>query len=226
LIDRDLEIEILLKKKVLIEKLLFWSRTNDPKFPWRNTNNPYHILIVEMLLRKTKASQVNKVYLSFISEFPTLEAIIKADREKIMNKIQTLGLGNIRSKWIKEISYTYYNMHGNTYSVENFELLLSKKSPYLLNSLKCFAFDCKVAIFDVNVKRIIERVFGIRLGNNAHKNKLSWQIASLLIPCKNYKQYNWALLDLGRSICTSKNPKCNICPLNDICRYSLQRGRG
>ncbi len=93
-------------------------------------------------------------------------------------------------------------------------------SNYTVNAVRCFALNQKVPIFDVNVKRIFERVFSIDFGKDAHKKKNSWEIVSYAVPDSSVKEYNWALLDLGKSVCTISEPKCKVCPLNSICDYA------
>jgi A/G-specific adenine glycosylase len=224
-IDRELQYKISSKKELLVQRLLDWSRKQSHNFSWRNTDSPYHVLLAEIFLRKTKADQVRKMYDSFLFTFPTLESIYNASESEIQKQIYSLGLENVRSRWIKKICGDLYNKYGNDLSEKNLESILGKEKRYLLNALKCFVFGHKVALFDVNIKRIIERIFGINLGIDAHRKEASWNIAFLLVPDKDWKQYNWAMLDLGRTICTATKPKCNICPLKQICKYSMDHSQ-
>lgn len=208
------------RKKDLGHRLLAWSRSNSPSYPWRQTSDPYRVLVAEMLLRKTKADQVKKVYERFIKRFPSLRAVYDADTERIRSIICTLGL-DFRSAWIKEISRGFYEKCGNTIPSDemSLEYALGKKRKYLLNALKCFAFGENIAMFDVNVRRILGRVFSIEFGSQAHKDQSSWKLASLLVPEGLSKEYNWAIIDLGRMICTPRRPKCNMCPIRGLCDY-------
>ena len=130
-----------------------------------------------------------------------------------------------RSARIKHVAELIVKKYAGKIPSEESALLnlIGKGSLYTVNAIRCFGLNEKVAIFDVNVKRILERVFSIDFGKDAHKKKSSWNIASILVPEKNVKQYNWALLDLGKSICTGTNPKCSICPLKTICDYASMR---
>lgn len=210
-------------RKLFMSRVLQWGTNNARSFPWRETGNPYNILVAEMLLRKTSADQVNHVYKQFLKSFPTLESLACADSNVIHSHIIRLGLDG-RSKWMKDVAYDIYRKFGNRIpsNEHQLELAIGFSRPYLLNAIRCFAFGKNVPVFDINVRRILERVFSIDFGADAHKAKRSWEIASLLVPDDSPKQYNWAMLDLGRSVCTAKRPKCRICPLNDICEFALQ----
>ena len=224
-IDRELKSELSSKKELFVQSILDWSQKQSQDFSWRKTDNPYHVLLAEIFLRKTKADQVQKMYDSFLLAFPDLESIYNTSEAEIQKQIYSLGLGNIRSLWIKKICNDLYSKYGNNLSERNLESILGKEKKYLLNALKCFVFGHKVALFDVNIKRILERVFGINLGVNAHRKEISWNIAFILIPDKDWKQYNWGMLDLGRMICTASKPKCNICPLRQLCKYSMEHSQ-
>ena len=224
-IDRELKKELSSKKYIFVKSILEWSQKQLHDFSWRKTDNPYHVLLAEIFLRKTKADQVQRMYDSFICSFPDLESIYNSSQVEIQKQILSLGLGNIRSRWIKKICNDLYSKYGNNLTESNLELILGNEKKYLLNALRCFVFGHKVALFDVNIKRILERVFGINLGINAHRKEISWKIASLLLPDKEWKQYNWGMLDLGRTICTASKPKCNICPLRQICKYSMEHSQ-
>lgn len=224
--------KILLKKKIIREKiikrkrsflhyLLNWSKENSPSYPWRKTSDPYKVMISEMLLRRTRASSVESVYTDFLKKFPTVEALAKSSRNKIEEVIKSLGI-NSRSHKIKSTAKKLVENYPDIFPTEEKELIevFGSRSNYTINAIRCFAQNQKAPIFDVNVKRIFERVFSIDFGNEAHKKKSSWEIVSYAIPERRVKQYNWALLDLGKSICTVSKPKCKLCPISSLCDYA------
>ncbi|MDE1764950.1 MAG: hypothetical protein KGI27_01615 [Thaumarchaeota archaeon] len=175
-----------------------------------------------MLLRRTRASSVIAIYEKFIEKFPDISHLAKSPIKDIESLVKSLGMKS-RSSRIKFVAESIMKKYAGKIPSEESELLeiIGKGSFYTVNAIRCFGLNKKVAIFDVNVKRILERVFSIDFGKDAHKKKSSWNLASLLLPQENVKQYNWALLDLGKSICTGTNPKCSICPLKTICDYAL-----
>ena len=209
------------KKTILATNLLNWSRNNSPDYPWRNISDPYPIMVSEMLLRRTRASSVIEVYKKFIKKFPTVLSLAKSDIKEIENLIVSLGMKS-RSSKMKSAAQMIVKRYAGKLPLEESELLkiIGKESHYAVNAIRCFGLNQRVPIFDVNVKRIFERVFSIKFGKAAHKKKSSWEIVSSVVPEKNIKQYNWALLDLGKAVCTPVAPKCDMCPLNSICDYA------
>ena len=225
-ITGDLENTIRKRRNFFIRRLLKWSASNFPDYPWRKTTDPYLILVAEMLLRKTRAPQVKDIYDKFVKEFPSLKTLYDADTNMIEDVVRGLGL-KYRAAWIKDIVRNLYDRYGNSIPSDEYSLQkgIGKNRKYILNCVRCFAFNTNTAVFDVNVKRILQRVFSIDFGKEAHKDPAAWEIASLLVPEGLSREYNWAMLDLGRLICTARNPKCNICPLRKLCDFADARAR-
>jgi A/G-specific adenine glycosylase len=88
---------------------------------------------------------------------------------------------------------------------------------YVSNAYACFGLNHRTLFHDVNIKRIIERVFEIST-NEKKKEVLNEQL-DMLLPYNEPKHFYWALLDFGSTICAKKNPKCQICPISDYCHY-------
>lgn len=207
-------------KKVFSARLLKWAHSNSPDYPWRNTSNPYRVMISEMLLRRTRAGNVSDVYKTFIRKYPTVVALAQSSAANVQKVIASLGMRN-RSRRMVEVARTIAREYRGRFPETENELLeiIGPESHYTVNAIRCFAFNQRVPIFDVNVMRIFGRVFSLEFGKESHKKKSSWDIASLALPERKVKQYNWALLDLGKSICTARNPRCEVCPLQTICDY-------
>jgi A/G-specific adenine glycosylase len=173
-----------------------------------------------MMLRKTRAEAVLNIYSNFLDTFPTFEVLADAPVARIRSKMQSLGMVS-RAEKMKETARRAVTVgpSGITPDPEKLFEIFGNGSRYTVNAIRCFAFDKEVAIFDVNVARILKRVFSINFGKDAHKNEASWGLATALLPTSHVKEYNWALLDLGRTVC-KKKPRCEICPLNAICDYA------
>jgi len=209
------------RKKDFSKLLLNWSQKNSPSYPWRRTSDPYKVMISEMLLRRTRASTVKNIYSEFLKKFPTVLSLAKSSSKEIENVIESLGMKS-RSHKMKSVAEKLVEKYRDGFPNQEIEMLevFGSGSNYTVNAIRCFAQNQKVPVFDVNVKRIFERVFSIDFGKEAHKKKSSWEIVSYAVPDITVKEYNWALLDLGKSICTISEPKCEMCPLNSICDYA------
>jgi len=201
--------------------LLNWFVKNKRDFPWRNEKDPYKILIAEKMLQKTKANNVVKVYVDFLHRYPTPTHLAKANIKSIKKCIKPLGLQNQRSRELKKIATTLVKKYKG--KIPNDEKSLSSIigiGKYTRNAILCFAFDENRPIVDVNVLRILQRVFGIRSAGDIRNDEHMWKFAANLLPLGKSKEFNWALLDFASQVCTSKRPKCSTCPMNFICKYS------
>jgi A/G-specific adenine glycosylase len=176
--------------------------------------------VSELLLRKTRADIVARVFLYFLDQYPTINNLSNADPEVLRKCIYRLGRMKRDKEIIKIAKTIVEKYYGEIPSLEKdlFDII-GKQSKYTVNAIRCFAYDERVPIFDVNVNRIYSRIFSIDFGKQPHKNEKAWKFAELLLPHKKVKEFNWALLDLGRLICKDK-PKCNMCPLSSLCDYS------
>lgn len=208
------------KRRVITKNVLKWGEKNSPDYPWRKDTSPYGILVSELLLRKTRADKVSEIFPLFIQQFPTVKELAASRPEKIREVIYSLGRLN-RDAQMREIARTVMEKYAGELPRSEDDLLaiVGKQSRYTVNAIRCFAYGERVPVFDVNVNRILSRVFSTDFGMQPHKNQSAWELASMLVPGRRAKEYNWALLDLGRIVCTS-DPKCTICPLVSVCEYA------
>lgn len=213
--------KIIQRKDYFRKNILKWSEKNSPEYPWRNNPDPYQIMVSEMLLRRTRASSVIRIYEIFLKKFPDVKTLAKSSESDIERIIGSLGM-KFRARNIKSVASNLVQNYSGKIPDSEVEILkiIGKESYYATNAILCFGMNQKVPIFDVNVKRIFERMFSIDFGKAPHKKKQSWRIVADALPDKNIKQYNWALLDFGKAVCTPSNPKCPKCPLKSICDYA------
>jgi A/G-specific adenine glycosylase len=200
--------------------LLEWYFKEDKRtFPWRQKKNPYEILIAEIMLQRTRAEQVAPVFLSFIKKFPSPELLTKANVSELEVFFSRLGL-LWRAKKVKFLAEKLCSdFNGSVPTSRNALLSLPGIGEYVSDAVLCFAFEEDRAIVDSNVCRILGRVFSIKSTGEARRNPVYREIAEKLTPRGKCREFNWALIDHANEICTPKNPKCPICPLNGICDY-------
>ncbi|GAH00814.1 unnamed protein product, partial [marine sediment metagenome] len=95
---------------------------------------------------------------------------------------------------------------------------------YSANAILCFGFNQRRPLLDSNFIRVYNRVFNITSKTKTAKNdKFLWEFSELLLPNKNFINFNYAILDLGGNICITFKPKCHICPLSKICFFFSNR---
>jgi A/G-specific adenine glycosylase len=200
-------------------QLLRWHTRNRRDFPWRRTDNPYQILIAEILLQRTKAEQVRSVFEKFIQKFKTAYALAEADVREIEDCIEPLGLRK-RGGMLKQLAKELVERHEGEVPRDATALLkLKGVGHYAANAVLCFAYGEDKPIVDWNVARVIKRVWGYPMKPAPHTDKDLFAFASQLIPKGKGREFNLALLDFSAKICKPRNPDCKICFLNEMCNF-------
>lgn len=205
------------------KSILEWHNTNKKEFEWRDTKDPYKILISEVLLHKTDSRKVEEIYPRFIEKFPTIHRLHRAETEEIDDFIKDIGLF-YRSQRLKRIAEQVVDQF-NGIIPDNKEDLLSLYGvgQYISNAVLCFAFKKRVPIVDTNVIRVYRRVFNLKSSKSRPRtDRKIWDFARKMLPKENYVEYNYALLDFASDICRAKNPLCGSCPIRSICEYMSQ----
>ena len=198
------------KTKQLKKDLLAWYTNNKRSFSWRNTNDPWKILLIEMISQQTQINRANTYYQIFIKKFPTPESMAKSSLKDVLKMWSGLGYNN-RAKRLYESSKILADQ-GFEGIYPNFEMLPGV-GPYTKNAILSFAYGDNVLAVDTNLQRIIIRYFGIDNTKDYVK-----EYSNLLLKDINSKDLNQAFMDFGSSICTSSNAKCDICPLEKNCK--------
>ena len=178
--------------------------------PWRTTIDPYHIYLSEVMLQQTQVSTVlERYYFPFLKKFPTLKSLGDAPLDDVLKIWEGLG---------------YYNRAKNLHKTAGLIKTLPTEIDELIklpgigintaHAIATFAYKKPVPIMEANVKRILCRLHTLK----SPTDKELWDIAYDLVDKENPFDYNQAMMDIGSSICTPKNPSCSICPLSEICQ--------
>ncbi len=205
-------------KKIFVEKLLKWHQKNFREFPWRKTSNVYHILVAEIMLQKTDAKKVEKVYSTFINKYPTPDILSKANVNEVEKEISLLGLHNRSKRLIKIAKEITENFGGQVPKKKDELLHLYGVGDYIANAVLCFGYNEDVPLLDTNVLRVIERVFSIKTAKARGRNDNHlWETVSALIPQGKGRNFNLAILDFSAKVCKARNPLHEKCPMKDFC---------
>jgi A/G-specific adenine glycosylase len=212
------------KKKNFAEKISSWYNKHGRRsFPWRNTSDPYAILIAEMMLQKTHAvEQVLPVYKEFLRKYPNVQRLSGAEETEIKETICSLGLQNIRSRRFKEVGAKLKSeFNGRVPDEYNALVTLPGVGEYIANAVMCMAFNKKAVMVDANFGRVLGRIF---YGKEEYPPSKSgtWKLAKDLISNTDCRHFNLGIIDMGAIICTPKSPKCELCPFDEVCIYSTQ----
>jgi len=216
----DLKINEQARIDSFVRRILEWYKDNNRNYLlWRRTNNPYYILVAEMMLQKTTVRQVQDLIERFLDRFPTPKALADASEEEIRELITPLGMEYKRAVRFKKWGKIVVEKYGGRIPDSGRELLsLPGVGRYIANSVLCLAFGKEVPLVDTNIVRILERFFDIKsIKARARTDEKFWEFVSRITPSGKSRDVNLALLDHGALVCTAKNPKCPICPVNERC---------
>jgi A/G-specific adenine glycosylase len=200
-------------------RLLSWYRVNGRDLPWRRTDDPYHILVSEVMLQQTQVHRVLPKYHEWLEKYPSLSALADAKEADITNTWRPLGY-NIRPRRLHAIARESVARYGGELPSDE-ETLLSFKGigAYTAGAIRSFAFGQRAAILDTNVARVLFRVFVAKGDLKAHRTrKVLWAISETLVPHKHVFDFNQALMDFGATVCSARKPLCATCPMKKFCR--------
>ncbi len=216
----------MLKKTKFSQPLLKWFKTNRREFPWRNTNDPYKVLLAEKLLQQTSVRKdLIDLYLYLISEYPTPADLSVADIQSLTEKIYPLGLHYRARDLVLMAKDIQEKFDGRVPDNLNSLLSIYGVGDYSARAVLSFAYNQTIPVVDTNVARILYRVFAVpgKFPQNPARNRKMLEIAGQLVSPNTAKEFNWAMIDLGALVCLPSKPLCHKCPLNTICQFYLEK---
>lgn len=194
--------------------LLAWFDERRRDFPWRNTRDPWLILVSELMLQQTQADRVVPKFEEFIARWPDPPACAAASSGDVVRAWQGLGY-NRRAINLHRAATIITEAHGGQVPDTHEELVaLPGIGPYTSRAVLAFAFERDVGIVDVNVARTVSRIRGTSLGRAALQHE-----ADALVPPGDGWTWNQAMLDLGATVCTARSPDCTSCPVAAHCEW-------
>lgn len=205
------------KAKKFQELLIDWGPIGWRDFSWRYNRTPYRVFIAEMLLKRTTSVAVSRIYDDFLSYFPNIKKIFDSDITVIEEFIRPIGLYKQRSKGLKESSeYIITKLSGVFPSDFNSLLQIPHVGPYAAGCILSFGMGIPAPTVDSNVSRVIRRVFSEQFEGNPKFENI-FNLTSNLIDESSHVQENYALIDLGSTICSYRGCYAHKCPLVNIC---------
>ena len=197
--------------------LLTWYDGERRDLPWRarpdEKPDPYRVWLSEIMLQQTTVKAVIPYFETFMTRWPTAEALAAASRDEVLAAWAGLG---------------YYSRARNLYacaqalardgfpSVEAALRALPGVGAYTAAAIAAIAFDEPAAVVDGNVERVIARVFAVEQPLPSAKPALR-KLAASLTPSKRPGDYAQAMMDLGATVCTPRGPSCLVCPVRGSC---------
>jgi A/G-specific adenine glycosylase len=210
------------------DALISWYEADHRQFPWRETDDPYEILVSEIMSQQTQLGRVVEAWESFLDNWPTPEDLAEADRADVVGFWTDHSLGyNNRAKYLHEAAEQVVEGVPSETEREDGEAVepgefpetpaelqnLMGVGPYTANAVASFAFDNGNAVVDTNVKRVLYRAFDFPDDDDAFEEG-----AAELMPEGESEVWNNAIMELGGVAC-EKKPECDSagCPWREWC---------
>lgn len=209
--------------KKIAPALIRWFEQNARVLPWRKTRDPYKIWISEMMLQQTTVNTVIDYYERWIRQYPTVEDVAKAPLQQILKSWQGLGYYQ-RARNLHRSSQIIVAEHEGKIP-EKLESLrrLPGFGPYTAGAVLSIAYDQRQPIIDANIRRVVMRVLALSgKADNSQDQRIGVFLEEIL-PQKNIRIVNQALMEIGALVCRSREPLCAQCP---VAKFCVARSRG
>ncbi len=200
--------------------LLAWYDRHRRTMPWRapagERTEPYRVWLSEIMLQQTTVATVHDYFHRFVKRWPTVEALAAAPLDDVLSAWAGLGY-YARARNLHAGAKAVVDRHGGRFPQDEATLLtLPGIGPYTAAAIRAIAFDQPASAVDGNVERVIARLFALQTPLPDVKPEIHARAAEL-VPAARVGDYAQAMMDLGATVCTPRNPSCVICPLMKGC---------
>jgi A/G-specific adenine glycosylase len=204
---------------LLAQRLLDWYQHNRRELPWRRTKKPYPITVAEFMLHQTRVRTVLPYYQRFLKRFPDWASLAEASLDDVLKAWEGLGY-YARARNLHAVAQRVCSQfEGQLPDSEGALLALPGIGSYTAGAILSICFGQDRPAIDGNTRRVLCRVFQITEDPTRPEGRRRLQeTATSLLPPGQAGRFNQALMDLGATICTARQPACTHCPLNEGCQ--------
>ncbi|MBV9998348.1 MAG: A/G-specific adenine glycosylase [Verrucomicrobia bacterium] len=199
--------------------LLKWYRAEGRRLPWRETDDPYAILVSEFMLQQTQVVTAIPYYHRWLERFPTVDALAAASMQDLLALWQGLGLYR-RAHNLQRCARMVVEKWGGVFprSVEELRALPGV-GRYTAGAVASFAYNLPAPVVDGNVARVLSRLLNLQEPVDTPVGQaILWDAAERIAQCDQPRLINNALMELGAIVCKARNPACGRCPVRRACR--------
>ncbi len=203
----------------LAARIVAWQRDHGRHdLPWQGTREPYRVWLSEVMLQQTQVTTVRDYYARFLLRFPDVQSLAAASLDEVLGLWSGLGYYS-RARNLHRCAQAVVTEHGGRFPGDSRTLAtLPGIGRSTAAAIAAFCFGERAAILDGNVKRVLTRVLGFDgdLAEAAQERAL-WALAEALLPDEHVDVYTQALMDLGATVCLTRQPLCLSCPVQAEC---------
>ncbi len=204
-------------------RVVAWQRAyGRHDLPWQGTRDAYRIWVSEIMLQQTQVATVIPYYQRFLARFPDVLTLAAADEEAVLTHWSGLGY-YARARNLHRAARKVAERPGAGFPGDVAGLMaLPGVGRSTAAAIAAFAYGQRHAILDGNVRRVLTRAFAVP-GYPGHTavEKALWALAEDLLPENHIEAYTQGLMDIGATLCTQRQPRCNECPLHQCCQARL-----
>ena len=206
-------------RRTLRRRCLHWYSDNARDLPWRHSSDPYEIWISEIMLQQTQVATVIPYYKKFLAAFPTCLELASADEQHVLGLWEGLGYYR-RARQLHQAAMIVRDNHGGKFPTTFNEVHnLPGIGRYTAGAILSISLNQPHPIVEANTIRLYCRLLGYDADVTAKDAQhLFWTFADWILPNRNCSDFNQSLMEIGSLICEPRNPNCNSCPLNRICK--------
>ena len=199
-------------------ELAAWFERHGRRLPWRATNDPYAILVSELMLQQTQVATVLGYYQRWFECFPTVRDLASAAESEVLHAWQGLGYYK-RARNLHKCAKIIVAERSEQFPSAVDELTkLPGIGRYTAGALASFAFNLPAPIVDANIERAVSRLLNLKEPvDQPNGRRIIWDFASRYVEGPNPRLLNSALMELGATVCSPRKPLCVICPVRSFC---------
>jgi A/G-specific adenine glycosylase len=200
-------------------RVIAWQQSHGRHaLPWQNTRDPYRVWLSEIMLQQTQVATVLDYYARFLQRFADVAALAAAPLDDVLAQWSGLGYYS-RARNLHRCAQVVVQEHGGAFPPSAAALMaLPGIGRSTAAAIAAFCFCERVAILDGNVKRVLTRSLGFDADLAVAANERAlWDQAQALLPEHGIERYTQGLMDLGATLCTTRAPRCDDCPLATSC---------
>ncbi|MFN4081096.1 MAG: A/G-specific adenine glycosylase [Saprospiraceae bacterium] len=208
----------MLDTKTFSQRILAWSKRNPRRLPWTGEKDPYKVWLSEIILQQTRVEQGAPYYRRFVERFPTVRDLAAAPTDEVLKLWEGLGYYSRARNLHHTAKYVAEDLKCQFPTDYAGIRALKGVGDYTAAAIASFAYGLPHAVLDGNVLRVLARWSGSEadIGSGAGKKHFA-TLAQALLPAHAPGPYNQAMMDIGATVCTPRNPDCARCPLSEDC---------
>lgn len=201
------------------DALIGWWVEHGRDFPWRRTSNPFKVLVAEMLLQRSRSGTVAKIYSKLFERWPATRDLAEADLTELETLVSPLGIKS-RASRIKAVAEEWGEYRTSRSTGKELQELPGVGAYSANATAIAMLWEADPCVDSVSI-RVLRRYLG-----NRYKARTDLQVATKAyssVPKDQWRELNWAILDLAAAVCMPRVPRCQSCPLEVRCRWAQKR---